>query len=361
MNIKNLFFFSLCVLSAITSKNNIIYLDWFGEELRNDKLFTLVGGGDEWRQLKTCLKRKGYDITTHRYRNDESELFYGTHFDMPGDVKQLLKQYSNKLAVFLWEPPSVKPENFNKKLHENIPVIFTWSDDLIDNHKYFKFFYPQPKTVKVEKVPYLKKKFCCTMVANKQSNHPKQLYGERLKTILFFEKVAPKLFDLYGPGWQTSKLTCYKGFVNDKFNTLAKYKFCICYENIKDIPGYVSEKIHHCLLTGCVPVYWGASNINDYIPAECFIDRRKFASNKELFEFLRSMTQEEYQEYLDAAQKYLFSTQQLLFSDLYFADCLLKGFISDYNRSDFFDSNDMRLLEKIDRIQQKIILKSYKG
>lgn len=200
------------------------------------------------------------------------------------------------------------------------------------------------------------------MVTNKTSNHPQELYSERLKTIMFFEKVAPQLLDFYGPGWHANKLTCYKGYASDseKFKTLAQYKFCICYENIKDIPGYVSEKIHHCLLTGCVPIYWGASNITDYVPAECFIDRRKFASNKELFEFLTSMTQQEYQEYLDATQKYLFSTQQLLFSDLYFADCLLKGFIPNYKRTDFFERNDTQLLEQIDRMQRKIILKSKK-
>ncbi len=91
------------------------------------------------------------------------------------------------------------------------------------------------------------------MVANKSSNHIDQLYTERLKAIQFFENQDPQNFDLYGPGWQQYKFNCYKGFVKDKFSTLAQYKFCICYENIKDIPGYISEKIHHCLFVGAFP------------------------------------------------------------------------------------------------------------
>ncbi|MCX5921942.1 MAG: glycosyltransferase family 10 [Candidatus Dependentiae bacterium] len=363
MNINKLLLVTLFFCMSVTTwcRQNTIYLDWFGDSLRNDKLFNLVGGGEEWQLLRNILRKHEYDITTYRYAADKdaSKLYCGTHFDIPNNLDKLLKTYGkDKLAVFLWEPPSVKPQNFDRSRHKNIKLVFTWADDLIDNKKYFKFFYPQPHAVNVKKIAYEDKKFCCTMVGCKKSNHPEELYSERLKTILFFENKSPHLFDLYGPGWKGSKFSCYKGVAEEKFQTLARYKFCICYENIKNITGYVSEKIHHCLLTGCVPVYWGASNITDYIPAECFIDRRKFASNQELFEFLTTITPQRYQEYLDAAQKYLESPQQMLFSNLYFADCLLKGFIKNYTRSDFFDSTDIDLLEQIDHMQQKIIIKS---
>ncbi len=342
----------------LSATGNIIYLDWFAQDLQNDKLFDLVDGGKEWQLLRERLRKQGYDITTYRYNNKKNDIFYGTQFDIPTNHAKLSDLYgTNRCALFLWEPPSVKPANFDKNLHKDINLIFTWADDLVDNKKYFKFFYPQPNSTPLEKIPYEKKKFCCTLIANKRSNHPQELYSERLKTVIFFEKNAPDLLDLYGPGWERQNFSCYKGFVPDKLQTLAHYKFSLCYENIRDIAGYVSEKIHHCLLAGCVPIYWGASNITDYIPAECFIDRRKFSSNKELFKFLISKSRTEYEAYLEAAQQYLISPKQMLFSNLYFVDCLLKGFIPDYKQENFFSEKERDLLKNIHIEQEKIIQK----
>jgi hypothetical protein len=42
--------------------------------------------------------------------------------------------------------------------------------------------------------------------------------------------------------------------VDSKKNTLEKYKFSICYENARDIPGYITEKIFDCFFAGCVPI-----------------------------------------------------------------------------------------------------------
>lgn len=30
---------------------------------------------------------------------------------------------------------------------------------------------------------------------------------------------------------------------------------------------YVTEKVYDALTAGCIPTYWGASNVADYIPA----------------------------------------------------------------------------------------------
>ena len=45
---------------------------------------------------------------------------------------------------------------------------------------------------------------------------------------------------------------------------------------MRDVLGYITEKIFDSFAAWCVPVYWGASNVTDYIPEGCFIDRRKF-------------------------------------------------------------------------------------
>lgn len=87
--------------------------------------------------------------------------------------------------------------------------------------------------------------------------------------------------------WDKKEFENAMGTVESKAITLAKYKFCICYENMRDVKGYITEKIFDCFMAGCVPIYWGASNITDYIPADCFIDRRTFTSMEELYVFMK--------------------------------------------------------------------------
>ena len=50
-----------------------------------------------------------------------------------------------------------------------------------------------------------------------------------------------------------------------KVDTLKMYKFCITIENSVS-RDYVSEKVYDALVAGCVPIYYGAPNIADYVP-----------------------------------------------------------------------------------------------
>lgn len=44
--------------------------------------------------------------------------------------------------------------------------------------------------------------------------------------------------------------------------------FCLCVQAMENsiAKDYVSEKVYHALVAGCVPIYWGAPNIEDYVP-----------------------------------------------------------------------------------------------
>lgn len=92
------------------------------------------------------------------------------------------------------------------------------------------------------------------------------------------------------------------------------YKFSFAYENIRDIPGYVTEKIFDCFQAGSVPIYWGASNVDVYIPKNCFIAREDFESDAALYEYLVNMTEQEHTRYLDNIRAFLSSEQAQLFS-----------------------------------------------
>lgn len=224
-----------------------------------------------------------------------------------------------KLVLVMWEPPSVQPELYDPKTHALFGKIFTWDDDLVDHQKFFKMQYPALNS-KIANIPPFEEKKFCTMIARRlTSGHPKELYSERKRAIKFFETKPDGEFDLYGYGWK-KRYKNYRGSLANKLETLKEYKFSICYENTGDIKGYISEKIFDCFAAGVVPIYLGASNIADYIPKDCFIDKRKFATYEELYQFLKAVTKEEYQSYLDRAEAFIHSEQAKVFTNEYFVE-----------------------------------------
>ena len=142
----------------------------------------------------------------------------------------------------------------------------------------------------------------------------REYYGERLKAIKYFSQVPG--FDLYGGRWgETIKHPFYmhyrkyvkhawRGRAADKMETLASYKFAICYENAP-YNGYVTEKIYDCLATGTIPVYLGAPDITSIVPADCFIDFRKFSGYPELHQYLESLTEDDLLRYRDNMRRFV--------------------------------------------------------
>jgi alpha(1,3/1,4) fucosyltransferase len=98
----------------------------------------------------------------------------------------------------------------------------------------------------------------------------------------------------------------WRGVARSKYETQAGYTFTICYENMA-LPGWLNENIFDCFLAGTVPIYLGPPDVTDYVPAECFIDKREFPTYPELRAFLKSLTPREVQRYKDAGRAYLSS------------------------------------------------------
>ncbi len=78
-----------------------------------------------------------------------------------------------------------------------------------------------------------------------------------------------------------------------KLEVLSGYKFNLAYENSLE-KDYVTEKFFDPLEVGCVPVYMGASNIDDYAPGDqCYINAADFNGPKELAEYLLALDEDE--------------------------------------------------------------------
>lgn len=250
----------------------------------------------------------------------------------PWELKLWIRIFKNikKNILFLGEPPIVNPFNHMRIFHLFFSKVYTWNDSIIDNRKHFKYYLPiATNVIKIKDVPFKNKKLLTMMNMNWLPLLPfkllslstKELYTERVKSIDFFDKFYPSDFDLYGRGWNKpqrfsirqriigyKKYQTYRGefFQKDKYKILSKFKFCLCFENC-EIAGNISEKIFDCFKGGCVPIYWGAPNITDFIPKKCFIDFRKFKSYHELAEFLITMQEETYKAYIKEINKFLLS------------------------------------------------------
>lgn len=301
-----------------------------------------------WCLLKKKFREKGYDLSTQDINSPSGSQFI-IYNEMPKIVKDISLGKDNYLVIF--ESEVVRPDNWNTENHNYFKKIFTWNDKYVDNNKYFKINFSHKIPDKVEVNIKNKKKLCTMIVANKFKSHLLELYTERLKAIRWFEENHPEDFDLYGIGWDKyyfkgilsrlnrfntlrkvlkPKYPSYKGPIESKKEVYKKYKFAICYENARDVPGYITEKIFDCFFAGCVPIYWGAPNITDHIPANTFIDRRNFKSYKELYHYLKNMPDKEYLNYLDSIKNFIKSDKIYPFSAEYFAETLSSEILKAY-------------------------------
>ncbi len=63
----------------------------------------------------------------------------------------------------------------------------------------------------------------------------------------------------YAGKWRNSTDILYTRYNDQKKTLLRDYKFNICPEN-QDAPCYVTEKLFHAFICGCIPIYHGALN-----------------------------------------------------------------------------------------------------
>ena len=205
---------------------------------------------------------------------------------------------ADRMVFIIGEPPTVSAASWNPRIHELFDVVLTYDDRLVDGSRYHKYFWPVAANYpKCHVPPLAQRKLLTSISANKSSDALGELYSARRSAISYFEAAIPMNFDLYGVGWErpTPEGVVYKSYrcaPANKWDVLPWYRFCLCYENTDNVPGYVTEKIFDALRCGCVPIYLGAPNVRDYVNPHAFVDRRDFASHGELLEFISSVTPE---------------------------------------------------------------------
>lgn len=311
----------------------------------NNKIFDSNYLGSNFFEL---MKEKFSELGFHISSNDilppsEADII------LYNDYRKKYK-FNDKLHVLIaLESIAVKPENFDLKKIEKFDLVFTWNTDIVDNVKIFNLNYSYDLSYSKFLNFDQKKQFICNISANKFSNHKSELYSERIKAIEFFEEYDG-LFDLYGFNWDKSfkfpyiynffkalnnfrilrglgklliklikvfslerlifrNYNCYKGVIDDKYSVLKKYKFSICYENVTDINGYITEKIFDCFKNGTIPIYLGAKDIFEYIPRNTMIHFKDFDNYPDLKDYLEEIDRDKFNSYQNNIKEFLNSNK----------------------------------------------------
>lgn len=296
------------------------------------------------------------------------------HFSLYVESIDFVPCGAKKNYLILYETPLTVPRNADSLYLNQFDRIFTWNQELLLNglqdprggfvsrDRFTRIQYPNPIPKECgsdfQSPAYAQRPdFACLIGSNRHANlaDERELYSQRVKAIKWFEANAPADFKLYGNGWNVPQkrlsglgklryrlekvlpffmgkpvFPSYQGPAKTKYEVLRKTQFCICFENARDIDGYITEKIFDCLFAGCVPVYWGDANIDKYIPANCFIDFRQFASYSDLYQYLKSITPEQFSQYQEAARQFLMGSQFALFSSQNFADTIIHQIWQDF-------------------------------
>jgi len=294
--------------------------------------------------LKECFLKHGVDLSTQDINSpDESEIVIFN--EMPKQMPSIDNVSKNHLIIL--ESPLVVKNSWEKNNLDHFKNVFSWNDNEPPsscNYTKINYAFDIPKTIKIDGD---RNKLCTLISAHKLSDDENELYTERIKAIRWFEENKPQKFSLYGIGWDKPALTglmrifkkipflhsllpfkkypSYKGKVSNKREVLESYDFALCYENIKDLDGYITEKIFDCFFAGTIPIYLGAKNINRYIPDNCYIDKRKFETYDELYRFLNEMNSEEKFKIRENISNYLNSKEVKQFSAESFANSIVKN------------------------------------
>ena len=326
----------------------------------NNRIFIKNENQIFFNLLKKKFSNNNIDLSTEDI-NDPNESRINIYFDIP---KQTFSNNSFKILIAL-ESLAVIPENASKKLLSNFDLVFTWNKDLIDFEKIFFLNYSSDLSFIVPGKDFDNRKLICNISSNKFSNHKNELYTQRSFILRKLNDYGVDIY-LYGFDWDTipnnstifkvylrvmknkylNKIfrTCikvlpqsffykfkfYEGPTAQKIFTMGDYKFALCFENVYNKNGYVSEKITDCLLSYTIPIYLGYASIFELIPKNIYVDYRRFNNIKHLIEFIKNFSEEDYFEFKRNVDLFLGSSSSKIFNTNHNVDEFIQKFNSKF-------------------------------
>ena len=322
------------------------YSSYYGERLfdLNDGVLNRDNCLLPFARMRAVLNAQGKTVHT------ADKLIQQTPSEMNSDYyslgildnyRKLYRRKDVKLAGFLiMEPPVVAPHLYRAlpdltRNFERVYVHNTEGDGYslkgVDRTRLRTFKWPQPNRGVLEPYWSASKRKNRIVVIN--GNHiPRSLNGELYsKRISAMASLArSNSVDLYGRGWEKwwsyrsmwppywfnfrTLMSIYRGSCDSKYDVLSQYRFSLCFENMA-MKGYVTEKIFDCFYAGCVPLYLGATNIQELIPSEAYVDCRQFSSWDALNAYVMEIPAEKVDAMRQAGRNFLESIAFVKYTD----------------------------------------------
>ncbi len=176
-----------------------------------------------------------------RYTFVTEESFLRANFKTPHDG-----------IAFMIEPACINPESYRYIRQNYSDFVYVLSHDKeflkqIPNGLYYPFggCWIEEKDRQV----YPKTKFMSIIASGK-----KEAPGHRLRHEVIENFAKKYSIDVFGRGYKP---------VDSKLEALKDYYYTIVIEN-ESSKGWFTEKLIDALQCGCIPLYWGAPDINEY-------------------------------------------------------------------------------------------------
>jgi hypothetical protein len=226
-------------------------------------------------------------------------------------LKEAIRKKQSKIVLFLMETPVVRSDYdkiYLDAVLDQFDILYTWNNDLVKKPNGKKIHFTS--NISNLNITGVRKQDVVCIAANKLFKHKNECYSYRRKVIekisasklsfnLYgkswdrikypsngYKKVLNKLFS-YGPRIDTSHLS-WRGPIAEKAQALLSHNFSLVIENAHGYSGYITEKILHSLVYGCIPIYYGAKEANEEFrnSGSIFID--DFNNIREMLEFVES-------------------------------------------------------------------------
>ena len=367
----------------------VVFVEPYTDGLLGDRLFDTSesllnrdGVLEVWAYLKSEMNREGIELHTTDFVPAEERDDVVFIVNTVNSDSRLHERLGSRRDIcfgsyYLPEPPV--DASFNKRspyrrldllssLYQRVyaspfPDAISSLKNVPTEFSSHHFFYPNSPSEPMDEFWSVRNRKFLVMInsANYSPMRGQELYSERVRALAYFGDRSN--IHLYGHRWgelclqspmlgilriarrpsvrmlarwmsdlQTHRvsnqiLNAYKGPCESKNATLSRYHFAIAYENFR-IRGYITEKMLDCLFVGTIPVYWGEPEVEKWIPRDCFIDRRHFATYADLHSHLTSLTDDDRRRYREAGRDFLESKQFYPFSKEWFAE----RFIEDAKR-----------------------------
>ena len=330
----------------------MIYGDIYADGHSNNSIFEFEDRVHQFnptytpRLLKQRFLECGVELNT-----PDLNLGRKVSFEIHSEARPIQKKSCLQVLVAM-ENPNINKLNSDLNYCRQFDLVFAWDMRLQVLPNVIPTMIPHHLNFNKFNEAHQRDIFSCLINANKafRNGHGQDLYIERVKTIRWYEQNAPDKFALYGLGWEKeppafsfldkfirakSRLKSrllgvpafpsYRGSIKDKLSILSRSRFSFCYENNKSLSNYITEKIFDSFVAGCVPVYWGADNILNYIDPRCFIDRRKFEDTYDVHEYLLSVSNEKYAEFQEHISNFLIGNNSKVFCSSRFVDLIIRS------------------------------------